>query len=200
MEDHRASHSLYVQTAQARIDAFSQISALVEQVRAHKLPLDPLASIEEAAVGSTDSAMEVDDPTAPSSSVTKLSAQALPFQPTPGPASSAPASRSDTPPTAPAPTRPFNGNLTLPARPARTAASASTSSVPQKPSGSTNRAGVSTLPNRPSALRSVTQPAGRVGSLEEGEVGGEEDGEVSEDHRKRSAGDAASSRSTRAKR
>ena len=157
--EHRASHAAYLQTAQSRIDTFSAISKLVEDVRAAKLPVDNTQADDEPQP-QTITPMEIDEPVV----IPKLSAQALPFQPKP-----APQAKPAHLPARPTPTAPASANL------------------PKLPSSGTlapppSRVSSSTLPSRPSALRSSTVPGvarGRT-SLEEGEVSGEEDGEVAE--------------------
>ncbi|CAD6589474.1 MAG: hypothetical protein TREMPRED_005373, partial [Tremellales sp. Tagirdzhanova-0007] len=76
LTNHRASHDLYLATIQSRIDTFSQITRLVEECRAMKLPIEPQATLP------MEEKMLVDEPLPTSSSeVSRLSAAALPFAP-----------------------------------------------------------------------------------------------------------------------
>ncbi|WVR09019.1 hypothetical protein IAU60_006079 [Kwoniella sp. DSM 27419] len=192
LDDHRTSHALYLQTTQARLDTFGQITKLIDDCRALKLPLDPASSLEEEK-------MDV-DPTvvaaaADSVKATKLSAAAPVFQPTssavpavtPNAASSSSGRASAPPSQASSLKVPMSGHG-LPSRPSNSR-SPSGGSKPTRQN--------SALPNRPSNLRSSTTPGGlQGGSLEDGEVGPEE-GEVADESRKRSRGSEASSRNTR---
>ncbi|ORX39346.1 hypothetical protein BD324DRAFT_326629 [Kockovaella imperatae] len=194
LADHKASHELYTQTVQARVDLFSQITALVDEVRNTKLPIDPQASLEE--VPPEEEGMDVDDSStaaaaaAASSSSARLNASALPFQPTKSStsATSAPSTRNTSPVPTGSSMKPPPASHGLPTRPSRSAGTTSLSASNHK------------IPSRPSTLRSVTTPV--AGSLEEGELGAEEEGEVNEDARgsKRSAATESRSRSTRARR
>ncbi|KAI9637001.1 uncharacterized protein MKK02DRAFT_45711 [Dioszegia hungarica] len=173
IEAHRTSHATYLDIVQRRIDAFSSITPIVDEVKAMELPV-------ETSTDTTDEPMDVDDPmpasrepepAAPASDSARLSGSALPFQPS----SSASSSRSNaaTPPSAPSAR---SASHALPTRPSR-----KSPVIPTAPSAvrgvaaSGNRAASASLPQRPSGLRSSTTP-GRNG-LEEGEVEGEE-GEV----------------------
>jgi len=181
LADHRASHELYLDTTQARIDTFAQISRLVEECRGLKLPLEPQGTLPVE-----EEKMEVDEPSPASASpgsspISKLSAVALPFAPTAAPEKA----RASTPPATITTMKPPPTGHGLPSKPSRP----STPTTPAAPRGaSATRVVSSSLPSRPSALRSVTGPAA-TGSLEEGELGGEEEGEVSEERGlKRTAG------------
>ncbi|RXK39003.1 hypothetical protein M231_03733 [Tremella mesenterica] len=169
VEDHRASHTIYLQTTQSRIETFSRIISLVEECRSLKLPIEPPVLITEES-----EPMEIDEPppvpsttTAASSSQARLSGAALPFQPVSLPAI----------PPAPTTNGSSNGGTMkpppishgLPTRP-KVTTSTSTPRVTRVVSNS--------LPSKPSGLRSMSQTSG-VG-LEEGEVE-HEDGEVAED-------------------
>ncbi|WRT69117.1 uncharacterized protein IL334_006101 [Kwoniella shivajii] len=219
LEDHQASHALYLQTTQARLDTFSQITRLIEECRSLKLPIDPSSSMEEVSVEK----MEVDKPIEainpnPNGSGSKLNLSALEFQPTPtistipppfsGPTTnkSAQGNRSSAPPQSSQNTLkpPSSGHL-LPSRPNanRSPSGSAPNSSPSPNSASVPpiRQGSTGLPNRPSALRSSTTPALHgTGSLEDGEVGPEEGEVTPEDSRKRARGnDSANSRNTRSR-
>ncbi|WWD21251.1 hypothetical protein CI109_105735 [Kwoniella shandongensis] len=195
LEEHRASHGLYLQTTQSRLDTFTQITKLIEECRGLKLPVDSTNPIPSGSAGGEE--MEVDSPAI----TTKLSAAAPPFQPTA--VASVPASgpsvtsRSSTPVASSSSTLkvPASGHG-LPSRPAR--GSAAAAAPPSGPS----RTGSHTLPNRPSNLRASTTPAQvSHGSLEDGEVGPEE-GEVADERgnkRAREEGSGTATRSTRSR-
>ena len=163
LAEHRESHVQYLQTAQSRVNIFSQITKLVDDARNTKLPVDSQNPTNEAEPDPTP--MELDEVSAP-----RLSAQALPFQPTTSmrPPSTLPARPAR--PSGPA----ADGLAKLPTAPSRTVSS----NLPPAPPPS--RSTSSSLPNRPSALKSSTTPGRGKHSLEEGEVSGEEDGEVAE--------------------
>lgn len=191
LEDHRASHAIYIQTAQSRIDSFAQISRLVEEVRNSKLPIESQASlIEQISEETVTDKMEVEEAVSPLAA-TRLSAQALPFQPTPNVPASTSASTANTPSAAAssnAPLKPPAAGHQLPTRPG-SAGPASTLIAPARTISSApgTRSASHSLPSRPSNLRSSTTPAA---NLEEGEVGGEEeDGEVAEAKRAKRSGD-----------
>lgn len=175
--NHAASHTLYTKAVQDRIEAFSRITPIIDEVKGISLPIEPTASLE-------DDKMEVDGASpqeAAASAPLRLSAQALPFQPAPpsSPASKATEAQSQRAAPAQSSSQANKAPPTsagLPARPSRAASSGPGSTALARSSSSSRP---STLPARPSGLRSSTLPAGK-GSLEEGELGGEEEGEVSE--------------------
>ncbi|WWC73040.1 uncharacterized protein I206_107005 [Kwoniella pini CBS 10737] len=222
LEDHKSSHTLYLQTTQARLDKFNQITKLIEECRSLKLPIEPSSSIEELPIEEIKMDVDPSSSSPASGAGSKLNLSALEFQPsgpptitTTAPIASASnsASASTTTSAKSAPSRTSNNTNTLkppstghllPSRPSqRNTVSANTttttSSAPKLSRQNSNPA----LPSRPSALRSSTTPAVlHGGSLEDGEVGPEE-GEVAslnEESRKRTRGnESAASRNTRSR-
>ncbi|KAK8843919.1 hypothetical protein IAR55_006711 [Kwoniella newhampshirensis] len=198
LEDHRTSHSLYLQTTQSRLDTFSQITRLIEDCRGMKLPVDPSNSVPAGTSGGEE--MDVDPPVA--AAPTKLSAAAQPFQPVTTTTTTTPTSapRSSTPTISHPLPNPVTSSSTLKAPTGHGLPSRPGSAIRPPPSGP-SRTSSHTLPNRPSSLRSSTTPAAtHGGSLEDGEVGPEE-GEVAEERGNKRAREEGSTvpRSTRSR-
>ncbi|KAL1411136.1 hypothetical protein Q8F55_002086 [Vanrija albida] len=175
LAEHRALYEQVLSVAQARADMFTQITALVDECRALKLPdaagvsADASAEmdVDEAAAAAGGAAAP--EAKAAPAAAPRLSATTLPFQPARA------ASKS------PAPAHP------LPSRPGRAAAALSYNSR--------SSSGPASLPQRPSGLRTVT------GSLEEGELGDDgEDGEVKEGGKRKAEGEAPAAPPVRATR
>ncbi|WVQ81497.1 hypothetical protein IAT38_003621 [Cryptococcus sp. DSM 104549] len=187
-EEHQASHAVFLQTAQSRIDMFAQVTKLISECRDIKLPADAsLNSVQATFV--EEKKMDVDVPAvtvsaAPvSASSSKLSPSAAPFQPP----SSLPA-----PPSSSSTLQAPPPGHSLPSRPA---ASPLASGNTRASSNQGSRPTSHSLPNRPPSGR---QPAGKSGSrngLEDGEVG--EDGEMSDRSSKRAHEGESNRRSTR---
>ncbi|KAE8543552.1 hypothetical protein D1P53_000267 [Cryptococcus gattii VGV] len=167
LEEQRASHAIYVQTAQARADTFAHIAKLIDECRNVKLPIDPsLATVvlERADVVESPATTSV-----PPS--IQLNASATPFQPT---TTKTPSSSTLKAPSA---------GYALPSRP---------SNSPLPPSGNnrnqnSSRSGSRSLPIRPNGGGRGLSLAGQGknrGGLEDGEVGPEE-GELDERGAKR---------------
>ncbi|WWC63971.1 uncharacterized protein I303_106577 [Kwoniella dejecticola CBS 10117] len=224
LEDHKASHALCLQTTQARLDKFNQITDLIDECRSLKLPIEPASSIED--LPTDDQKMDVDISTASSPAIagsSKLNLSALEFQPSVAPSvittapsttksapsrsSSAQPISSNTNTSANTNTNtlkpPSSGHL-LPSRPAQRSSSGGSTNTSTNGAPKLTRQGSNPgLPARPSALRSSPTPATlHGGSLEDGEVGPEE-GEVAspnEESKKRARGnDSAASRNTRSR-
>jgi hypothetical protein len=217
IEQHKATHELYVSTAQDRAQRFKDIIALVAEVKDIKLPDTTVSDDTDRDID----AMDVDQPgggEGGAATNARLNASALTFQPVKSTGSARPSSSNHADGTSsqpvtrastPAPSAPSNaantgtgaGRHGLPARPARAASSkgplSSTNTAPQ---GRPNSSGHS-VPSRPSNLRTVTggpRGGGSGGSLEEGEVGGDEEGEVNERRgASKRGGEERSTRSTR---
>lgn len=169
LEEQRASHAIYVQTAQARADTFAHIAKLIEECRNVKLPVDP--SLATVALEKTD---VVEPPAMTSAPPTiQLNPAAVPYQPT--------AAKTASSSTLKAP----SGGYALPSRPSNSPLHSSGNSRNQNSS----RPASYLLPNRPNGggRGPATSLAGQVkgrGGLEDGEVGPEE-GELDERGTKR---------------
>lgn len=169
LEEQRASHAIYVQTAQARADTFAHIAKLIEECRNVKLPVDP--SLATVVLEKTD---VVESPATTSVPPNiQLNPSAAPFQPTAPKASSSSTLRAP------------SGGYALPSRPSNSPLHSSGNNRNQNSS----RPASYLLPNRPNgggrgpATSLAGQGKGR-GGLEDGEVGPEE-GELDERGAKR---------------
>lgn len=167
LEEQRASHAIYVQTAQARADTLAHIAKLIEECRNVKLPVDPsLATVvlEKADV------VELPATTSVPPSI-QLNASAAPFQPT--------AAKTSSSSTLKVP----SAGYSLPSRPSNSPLPSSGNNRNQNSS----RSGSRSLPIRPNGGERGLSLAGQGksrGGLEDGEVGPEE-GELDERGAKR---------------